>query len=237
MVIYKTTNLINGKWYIGMDSKDNPNYLGSGVAISRAIKKYGKENFKKETLQTCKNVGQLEKAEIDWISKTNAVVNTNSYNMMGGGICGPKMFGKNNHNFGKYPHKMVNKTKKTIICLNDGLIFDKISDAARYYNTKPSKISRVCNLKRVSHRGLMFRYIGEENVVRKNKKCGVKKGNIPSNKKTVYCKELDMVFDSLTEAAFYCNKNNINTNRQSIRNVCNNKYKTAGGLNWSWDGR
>lgn len=47
MVIYKTTNLINGKIYIGQDSKDRPNYYGSGKLIHRAIKKYGKENFKK----------------------------------------------------------------------------------------------------------------------------------------------------------------------------------------------
>ena len=50
MVIYKTTNLINGKIYIGQDSKNNPKYLGSGVIFLKAIKKYGKENFVKETL-------------------------------------------------------------------------------------------------------------------------------------------------------------------------------------------
>jgi hypothetical protein len=50
MVIYKTTNLINGKIYIGQDSNDNKNYLGSGLKLKRAIKKYSKENFIKEVI-------------------------------------------------------------------------------------------------------------------------------------------------------------------------------------------
>jgi len=42
MVIYKITNLINNKFYIGQDIKNNPKYLGSGNLIISAIKKYGK---------------------------------------------------------------------------------------------------------------------------------------------------------------------------------------------------
>ena len=52
MIVYKTTNLINGKIYVGVHVTENPydNYMGSGDKIRLAIKKHGKENFTKEIL-------------------------------------------------------------------------------------------------------------------------------------------------------------------------------------------
>lgn len=51
-IVYKTTNLINGKIYIGKHStaKLDDGYLGSGYYILEAIKKHGKENFTREIL-------------------------------------------------------------------------------------------------------------------------------------------------------------------------------------------
>ena len=51
MIIYQTTNLINGKKYIGKDANNNPNYIGSGADLKIAIKEYGKHNFKKEIIE------------------------------------------------------------------------------------------------------------------------------------------------------------------------------------------
>jgi len=48
--IYKTTNLINGKIYIGQSFKHNCKYLGSGIFLKRAIKKYGIENFRRNRI-------------------------------------------------------------------------------------------------------------------------------------------------------------------------------------------
>ena len=63
MIIYKTTNLINSKIYVGQDSKNNYNYLGSGIIIKKAIKKYGKENFKKEIIEYCNDKQKLDNVD------------------------------------------------------------------------------------------------------------------------------------------------------------------------------
>jgi hypothetical protein len=50
--IYKTTNLVNEKYYFGVHKTGNPydDYLGSGTYVRRAIKKYGPEKFRKDVL-------------------------------------------------------------------------------------------------------------------------------------------------------------------------------------------
>jgi hypothetical protein len=53
--VYLTTNLINGKIYIGVHSqhKEHDYYFGSGHYLMRALRKYGQENFTKEILYKC----------------------------------------------------------------------------------------------------------------------------------------------------------------------------------------
>ena len=185
MIIYKITNLINGKWYIGQDSKNNPKYYGSGVFLKKAIKKYGKKNFTKDILEFCDNLDSLNKAEIKWIKNYNAVKSEKSYNLAEGGKKGPVMFGSDNYNYGKYPSHMVEKTRREVVCVNDGKKFKKITDASNFYNIPTNKISGICKLRLISYKGFVFRYIGEEHLVRKKRKGGFKKGNVPQNRKKV----------------------------------------------------
>lgn len=63
MVVYKTTNLINGKIYVGKDESMKPHYIGSGYILKKAIKKYGKENFKKDILESCSSREELGEKE------------------------------------------------------------------------------------------------------------------------------------------------------------------------------
>lgn len=53
--IYKTTNLINNKIYIGQHKSDrfDESYFGSGKLLKQAIQKYGKENFIVIMLDIC----------------------------------------------------------------------------------------------------------------------------------------------------------------------------------------
>lgn len=95
MVIYKITNLINHKTYIGLTIKDRSWYFGSGIAIKNAIKKYGKNNFKKEILQSgFSNLEDLCKAEIEWINKEKESNQFGVYNMHPGGLIGDVTRGK-----------------------------------------------------------------------------------------------------------------------------------------------
>ena len=65
MVIYKITNLINNKVYIGKTISDRLDYFGSGIIIKNSIKKYGIENFKKEIIDETLSVKELNEKEIE----------------------------------------------------------------------------------------------------------------------------------------------------------------------------
>ena len=83
--IYKITNQINGKIYIGKHSTDNldDGYMGSGILIRKAEKKYGKENFTKEYLAFCDTEEKLNWFEKFYIKKYKA--REVGYNLTNGG--------------------------------------------------------------------------------------------------------------------------------------------------------
>lgn len=85
--IYKTTNLVNGKIYIGQHIGNRKNYLGSGKLIKRAIIKYGKENFSLEVLEYIENTDKelLDSRERFWIKFFNSTDDTIGYNICSGG--------------------------------------------------------------------------------------------------------------------------------------------------------
>ena len=93
MIIYKTTNLINGKFYVGKDERNKNDYLGSGLNLHRAIKKYGKENFIKETIEICSTREELIEREKYWIKETKA--QELGYNIADGGWGGNTMCEEN----------------------------------------------------------------------------------------------------------------------------------------------
>ena len=115
MYIYKTTNLLNNKIYIGLKRSpiaETKNYFGSGVAFKKAFKKYGKENFKKEILEECNTIAELDNRERYWISYFDAT-GTNGYNITEGGYGNTKgMKGKKHSDEAKEKVRKANLGKK-----------------------------------------------------------------------------------------------------------------------------
>ena len=70
--IYKTTNKLNEKFYVGMHSTDDldDGYVGSGKYLWRSIRKHGKENFVVEKLEFFDSREALIKGEVDFVDKT-----------------------------------------------------------------------------------------------------------------------------------------------------------------------
>lgn len=85
--IYLTTNLINGKQYIGKHKSKvfDEEYKGSGVLIHRALNKYGFDNFECHILCECFSDEELNEKEKYYISLFNAVDDENFYNIAPGG--------------------------------------------------------------------------------------------------------------------------------------------------------
>src|SRR3546814_11996018 len=108
--IYKITNLINGKFYIGKHQTENPNdrYFGSGKAIIEAIKIYGKNNFIKEILFEFDNEEAMNDKERELVTE-ELIADPNSYNMAIGGEGGPHFKGRHHTNKTRSEERSVGK--------------------------------------------------------------------------------------------------------------------------------
>ena len=86
--VYKITNTINNKIYIGKHKYSKPeldeNYIASGILINKSIKKYGLNNFKREIICICENLDELNEKECFYIKELQSEY-PNGYNLTKGG--------------------------------------------------------------------------------------------------------------------------------------------------------
>lgn len=87
--VYITSNNINGKKYIGKRAYDSAgkweSYLGSGILLTRALKRYGKDNFSRQIIDIAETSHDLCEKERYWISYFDAVESNEFYNIAPGG--------------------------------------------------------------------------------------------------------------------------------------------------------
>lgn len=85
--VYKITNEVNKKVYIGKHSGDiiEDDYWGSGIALTSAIKKYDKENFERIVLKEFDDEQEAYEYERSLVTE-QFTISTNTYNLIPGGI-------------------------------------------------------------------------------------------------------------------------------------------------------
>lgn len=85
--IYQITNTINGKIYIGCHQTDDlaDSYLGSGTAITRAVKKYGRDAFVKTILHIFDEPEEMYSMEAEIVNE-DFLARRDTYNLALGGV-------------------------------------------------------------------------------------------------------------------------------------------------------
>ena len=141
--IYKTTCLVNDKIYIGKhEGSEDDGYIGSGKMFQRALRKYGKENFKREILRRCETLHELRIWEHVYIKKYHSQNHEIGYNIADGDV------NSSEYNPAKLPEvreKMSKKKKGKISSFRGKTLSDeakrKISEATRGKNNPMYGIS------------------------------------------------------------------------------------------------
>jgi group I intron endonuclease len=183
--IYETTNLINGKKYIGKRQSNiflGNKYLGSGKILKQAIIKEGEENFSVKLLEKCDSKEDLEFKEKYYISKFNAVKDTNYYNIATGGEGGDTFSGLSDkckeqvrlrHSIASSKLIMSEETKNKISRANK----NRVHSAKSRFNMSIGQKKRYSNGNTVWNKGLKncfssetLKLMSEHNVGMKGKK-------------------------------------------------------------------
>lgn len=163
--IYKTTNKVNNKIYIGQKKSKvflKNDYLGSGFLLNRAVKKYGKECFDVELLEWCFDKKSLDETEKYYIKEMMSSDNNIGYNVAEGGQ-GGNLGEKVNKKISKSleGHKTSNITKEKLSEINRG---KKLSPETK------EKISAGNKGKTVSEETKLKMSISAKKVDRSNRK-------------------------------------------------------------------
>lgn len=107
--VYKITNKINGKTYIGAHQTSNldDGYMGSGKLIKAAITKYGLDAFEKKILFCANGAEEMFRKEQELV-----VIGEDSYNLQPGGKGGWQVANQNNPSHTPEHRQMMLERKK-----------------------------------------------------------------------------------------------------------------------------
>jgi hypothetical protein len=159
--IYKITNTINNKYYIGKHQTKNlkDGYFGSGKLLKRAIQKYGIENFKKEILYIFETEEEMNAKE-----KELVVISEETYNLCDGGKGGFGYINSNNLavNINNQKINSKNRNKKIAISIKNAWINGSYRNTNFHNENKFSGKKHSLETKEKLKKAGM-RYIGDKN--------------------------------------------------------------------------
>ncbi len=218
--IYKITNKINGKSYIGQSTnifyrwkqhKNNIHKKGFDYALYHAFRKYGLENFSWEIIEICTKdkLDELERHYIEYFNTYVNLENAKGYNMTLGGIGG----------LGGYTRRVSQYG------LDGAFIatYSSVTEASNQTNIGVPQIILCCSKQRNHAGNFIWRYAED-----KPPKPYRGRGKI--------------VWQYDLQGNFLKSFNNANTAAKEvgchlgqISNCCKGLYKSAGGYMWTYE--
>lgn len=254
--VYCHINKINGKKYIGI-TKQKPERRwrnGKGYKsqiFSKAIEKYGWDNFDHTILEDNIPENLIEYKEQYYIQLYNTVV-PNGYNSTTGG----EHFEANDElkrRFSKSRKGILPKnldilhtqevrdkisqalkccqniyTSKEVIC--DNIVYSSLVEFCRLNDLRYTTVSAWMERKRLPYEYYIkqLQYVNEDFSIYSIQR-GAKIGKNHPNAKSVICIETKQVYDTITDAS-----NATEISKMSIINCCKGKRKTGGGFRWKY---
>ena len=236
--IYKITNLVNGKFYIGssIDLKrrknrhfkllrDNKHH---SLHLQRAFNIYGEENFQFQVLKYVADESKLRIIEQEYLDSTKAYDVEVGYNMSISSVCPNFGKGENSHTFGR-KGKLNGKSVSVVqldMDYNYLNVFESANIAQNKTGVDASTIIKVCKGKKKSIKGFRWLYLDDY-------KSGdyVKETNKPKRAVVQLTLNKDYIetFDSINEAG-----RKTELNYKNIHSCCNGKRNKTGGYKWMY---
>lgn len=243
--VYKITNNVNGKVYIGQSVsiqtrwKEHINSLKRGdsrcTLLQRAWNKYGEENFTFEILELCTE-DMLDEIEIKYINIYNSC--NQGYNIESGGNVN-KRLSENTKELLRQSHLGKKMSEETLKKMSESRMGDKNPMYGKTHNKetrkKMSNAAKIRPVNKLSPEGLeRIRRANTGKVLSletRQKISKSRKGSIPYNKNPhpVYCLELNRVFKTPSDAS-----KELNIRSSNIINCCEHIRKTCGGFQWMY---
>jgi group I intron endonuclease len=225
--IYKITNLINGKIYIGStcnfkDRKSKHKRTKSNTMISRAIFKYGWDNFTFDAIEFCDKDILIEREQF-YLDTLEPFKENNGYNILRN--CTSN--GWRGHHHTEESKKIMSEKKKDSIPWNKGktgvqecsdetrdlMSKNRMGEGNSFYNKKHTQESKDKISEKAKERDMSF---FNKRVIQMDK----------------ITKEVIKIWDSISDASEFV----IGDRKSSrITAACRGRYKTAGGFCWEYE--